>query len=71
MEDLQSTVNETDKRISVHEAVCAERYAGIQSALENSQKRIQKIEYILYCVAGAVLLGPGFAAEMLKKMLGV
>lgn len=71
MDDLQSTVNDNDKRLSVHEAVCAERYEGIQASLQSGEKRMQKIEYILYGIAGVVLLGPGFAAELAKKLLGV
>ena len=70
MEDLHNTVTDNDKRLSVHEAVCAERYEGIQTSLENGEKRMQKIEYILYGIAGVVLLGPGFAAELVKKLLG-
>ena len=70
MEDLHNTVTDNDKRLSVHEAVCAERYEGIQTSLENGEKRMQKIEYILYGIAGVVLLGPGFAAEIVKKLLG-
>jgi hypothetical protein len=70
MEDLQNTVNDNDKRLSVHEAVCAERYKGIQEALANGEKRMQKIEYILYAIGGVVLLGPGFAAELVKKFVG-
>jgi hypothetical protein len=70
MEDLQNTVNDNDKRLSVHEAVCAERYEGIQEALASGEKRMQKIEYILYAIGGVVLLGPGFAAELVKKFVG-
>jgi len=70
MDDLQSTINDNDKRLSVHEAVCAERYEGIQAALASGEKRMQKIEYILYAIGGVVLLGPGFAAEMFKKFIG-
>lgn len=71
MEDLQNAVNDNDKRFSVHEAVCAERYEGIQSALNSGEKRMQKIEYILYGIAGVMLLGPGFAAEFFRKLIGV
>jgi hypothetical protein len=71
MDNLQTTVNDNDKRLSVHEAICAERYEGIQSSLNNGDKRMQKIEYILYGIAGVMLLGPGFAAELLKKLIGV
>ena len=70
MEDLQNFVTDNDKRLSVHEAVCAARYEGIQTALQNGEKRMQKIEYILYGIGGVVLLGPGFAAELLKKFVG-
>lgn len=71
MDDLQSTVNDNDKRLSVHEAICAERYQGIQTALRSGEKRMQKIEYILYAIAGVMLLGPGFAAELIRKFIGV
>jgi len=54
----------------VHEAVCAERYEGIQDALAKGVKRMQKIEYLLYAVIAAVLLGPNFAAKMLEKFIG-
>jgi hypothetical protein len=30
-----------------------------------------KIEYLLYAVILAVLLGPGVAAEFVKKLIGV
>lgn len=70
MEDLQDAVTDNDKRLSVHEAVCAARYEGIQAAFKSGEKRMQKIEYILYAIAGVVLLGPGFAAELLKKFVG-
>ena len=71
METIEDLANDTDKRLSVHEAICAERYAGIKRSLDFGQKRMQKIEYILYAIIGAVLLGPNFAAEFAKKLLGL
>lgn len=71
MADIEALVTETDKRLSIHEAVCAQRYENIESAFENGRKRMQKIEYILYVIAAAVLLGPGVAAELIKKLFGV
>jgi hypothetical protein len=65
------TVDEVDKRLSVHEAVCAERYKGIQDSFDKGTKRMQKIEYLLYAVMLAVLLGPGVAAEFIKKFFGI
>lgn len=51
-----------------HEAVCAERYARIDKSLEKGDKRMTKIEYLLYVVMGCVLLGPGVAADLIKKL---
>ena len=67
---MEIIVTENDKRLSIHEAVCAERYEGIQEAFTKGTKRMQKIEYLLYAVIGSVLLGPNFAAELIKKFLG-
>jgi hypothetical protein len=71
MEAVQDLVNETDKRLSVHEAVCASRYESIQTSFVKGDKRMTKIEYLLYIVIAAVLLGPGVAAEFAKKLLGL
>ena len=62
---------DTDTRIAVHEAICAERYRRIDEALVAGEKRMTKIEYLLYAVMAAVLLGPGVAAEFIKKMIGI
>lgn len=63
--------NDADTRIAIHEALCAERYRRIDEALAAGEKRMTKIEYLLYAVMAAVLLGPGVAAEFIKKMIGV
>ena len=60
-----------ETRLSVHEAICAQRYERINESLDTSGKRITKIEYLLYAVIAAVLLGPGVAAEFVKKLLGL
>jgi hypothetical protein len=60
-----------ETRMSVHEAVCAQRYEKINDSLDAGEKRMTKIEYLLYAVIAAVLLGPGVAAEMVKKLLGL
>jgi hypothetical protein len=62
---------EIDKRLAVHEAICAERYREIQSSLAIGEKRMTKIEYLLYGVMVMVLMGPGIAAEFFKKFFGV
>lgn len=60
-----------ETKLAVHEAVCSERYGRIDAQLTNGDKRMAKIEYLLYAVMAAVLLGPGVAAELVKKLFGL
>ena len=62
---------DVDKRLAVHEAICAERYSAIASSMKDGDRRMTKIEYLLYAVIVLVLLGPGVAAEFVKKVLGL
>ena len=71
MEDIHGLATETDKRLSIHEAICAQRYDVIQQRFDEGSKRMTKVEYLLYVLILAVLLGPGVAAEMLKKVFGL
>jgi hypothetical protein len=64
-------LEDTDTRLAVHEAICTERYNNIDRTLRDGEKRMTKIEYLLYAVIACVLLGPGVAAEFVKKMIGV
>jgi hypothetical protein len=66
-----SQVDATDARLQTHEEICALRYEAIQKSFEQGSKRMSRIEYILYALIAVTLLGPGFAAELLKKLLGV
>ena len=66
-----SQVDATDARLQTHEEICALRYEAIQKSFEQGSKRMSRIEYILYALIAVTLLGPGFAAELLKKMMGV
>jgi hypothetical protein len=58
-------------RVAVHEAVCAQRYEAIEKRLDDGSKRMRNIEIWLYITLGAVLLGPGAMAEVIKKFLGL
>jgi hypothetical protein len=60
-----------DKRLSVHEAICAQRYENIEKRFDQGSKRMQRIELLLYITITAVLLGPGVAAMFVKKILGI
>jgi len=61
----------TDTRLAVHEAICTERMKFISDSLSKGSERMTKIEYLLYVVIVAVLLGPGVAAEVVKKLFGL
>ena len=67
----EKMISETEAKLSVHEAICAERYAGIQKSFADGSKRMTRIEYLLYIVIAAVLVGPGAAAEFAKKLFGL
>jgi hypothetical protein len=71
MSDVNELANETDKRLSIHEAVCVQRHESIQKRFDEGSKRMNKIEYLLYGVIVCVLFGPGVAAEFVKKALGM
>ncbi len=63
-----STIDATDAKLQTHEEICTLRYAAIEKSFESGSKRMTRIEYLLYIVIAAVLLGPGFAAEFVKKL---
>jgi hypothetical protein len=64
-------IDDLETEFAVHEAICAQRYEAIQKSLADGDKRMSKIEYLLYGVIVAVLFGPGVAAELVKKLLGL
>lgn len=64
-------ISETEAKLMTHEEVCAQRYSAIKHSFEEGDKRMTKIEYLLYAVMAAVLFGPGVAAEFFKKIIGV
>jgi len=63
--------DELELDFAVHEAICAQRYESIQKTLAEGDKRMTKIEYLLYALIVVVLFGPGVAAEFIKKLLGL
>jgi hypothetical protein len=70
-DEMMSTIDATEARLSTHEEVCALRYEKINESLDSGKKRMTKIEYLLYITIAAVLLGPGVAAEFVKKIIGL
>jgi hypothetical protein len=71
MEVENKFISETEAKLMTHEEVCAQRYEAIKKSFEEGDKRMTKIEYLLYAVMVAVLFGPGVAAEFFKKLVGV
>jgi hypothetical protein len=63
-------MNDVEKDFAVHQAVCSERYAAIEKAFVDGDRRMTRIEYLLYVVIGAVLLGPGFVGVIVNKLIG-
>lgn len=68
---MTDTVSMTEAKLMTHEAVCAQRYQTITSSLDKGEKRMSKLEYLIYAVLAVVLLGPGVGAEFFKKLLGL
>lgn len=54
-----------------HQASCDQRYKSIEEKLESGKARMTRIEYLIYIVIASVLLGPGFASQMVMKFLGL
>ena len=69
METIEDQVHDTDKRLFVHEAICAERYEGIQDSFAKGIQRMQKIEYMLYIIIFSVLFGKEFIIDLVKHYL--
>jgi len=63
--------DDLDKRLAVHEAICTARYEMILEKLGDGKKKMAKIEWLLYAVIAAILLGPGVAATIVKKIFGL
>ena len=68
---MSDTISVTAARLDTHEAVCAQRYETITDRLEKGAERMDKMQYLIYAVLAAVLLGPGAAASLFAKIFGL
>lgn len=66
--DNTQAIAENEKRIEVHEAVCAERHQGILESFRRGDKRMQRIEYVIYFLLLAVLFGPAGAVKVFEAL---
>ena len=64
-------MSDTDKDLAVHVAVCDERYKNIADMLKEGDRRMTKIEYLIYAVMALVMFGPGVAAQFFHKFFGL
>jgi predicted nucleic acid-binding Zn ribbon protein len=60
---------ENNTRISVHEAVCAERYKRIEESFERGSKRMARIEYMLYTLIVLTFFGKDTFMELLQAVI--
>jgi hypothetical protein len=64
-------MSDTELDLAVHVAVCDERYKNIENMLKEGDRRMTKIEYLIYGVMLLVLLGPNVAGQFFNKLLGL
>lgn len=67
--DIEAVIAENDKRLSVHEAVCEQRYNAILDSFDKGSKRMQRIEYLLYAVIASVFFGKDMILDILKTLV--
>tara|TARA_R100001082_G_scaffold91573_1_gene58201 strand:+ start:629 stop:835 length:207 start_codon:yes stop_codon:yes gene_type:complete len=56
---MSDNLNEIERRLSVHEAQCEERWKTIFSRMEGQEEQLKRMENILIGIAGAVICGGG------------
>jgi hypothetical protein len=64
-------MSDTEKDLAVHVAVCDQRYQQIAQSLREGERRMTKIEYLIYGVMILVLLGPDVAGQFFHKLFGL
>ena len=64
-------MQDTETKLAVHVAVCDQRYEQIAQSLKEGERRMTKIEYLIYGVMLLVLLGPNVAGTFFHKFFGM
>jgi hypothetical protein len=59
-----------ETRMTVHEAVCAERYASILVMLRDTAHRVSRLEVMVLAAAGSTILGMAGLVATLALRLG-
>lgn len=68
MKELQ-VVSPVEAQLNTHEAVCAQRYAGIEVQFRSSNARLKRIETIMIAAAVSVISGFGAIIMLLAQLL--
>lgn len=63
-------VDSTDARLTTHEAVCAERYAGIENKMTQIDKRFDKVEAEIKEVKANTTKGFAEIKELIERRNG-
>ena len=66
----EQKLDDTATKLDVHLAECTLRYGNILESLARGEKMMNRLQLLIGLLAVMVLLGPGFAAELLKKLIG-
>ncbi len=59
-----------ETRLTVHEAVCAERYASTLAMLRDTAHRVTRLEVMVLAAAGSTILGMAGLVATLALRLG-
>ncbi len=70
LSDRTDEVPTVETRLSVHEAVCAERYASILAMLRDTAHRVTRLEVMVVAAAGSTILGMAGLVATLALRLG-
>ena len=68
--DWTDEVPALETRMTVHEAVCAERYASILAMLRDTAHRVSRLEVMVLAAAGSTILGMAGLVATLALRLG-
>lgn len=68
MKELQ-VVSAVEAQLNTHEAVCAQRYEGIEVQFRSSNARLKRIESIMVASAIGVISGFGAIIMLLAQLL--
>ena len=70
LSDWTDEIPTVETRMSVHEAVCAERYASILTMLRDTAHRVTRLEVMVLAAAGSTILGMASLVATLALRLG-